>query len=402
MSSTATGLRFASALSCHEQTAVAVRDVVEQLEASMDGEADLVVAFATGAHVNRFDLVQRSLEHALKPQVLVGCSAEGVVGVQHEQEREPGISVLAARLPNVTLRPFRYDQLDLNALADAPDMLLEQTGTKGMDISALLMLADPFSTPLVKLLPAMNEAWGGAAIFGGMASSGRSAGENRLVADGQIIAEGAVGVAIGGAVDVGCVVSQGCRPIGQPFVITRAHRHIVQELGGRGALAVLQDMASQLSEEDKDLVRTNNLMVGRVINEYKDRFGRGDFLMRGLLGVDPDSGYVAIGDPQVRVGQTIQFHVRDRVTAREDFELLLDAQKLHDKPMGMLLCTCNGRGTRLFDQPHVDASIVHRAFGDVPLAGFFAAGELGPIGGETFLHGHTASLVTFRELKSGD
>ncbi|HEB60654.1 MAG TPA: hypothetical protein ENJ06_02415, partial [Phycisphaeraceae bacterium] len=140
---------------------------------------------------------------------------------------------------------------------------------------------------------------------------------------------------------------------------------------------------------------SRGLLLGKVIDEYKDHFGRGDFLIRGIIGADPKAGILAIEEP-LRVGQTVQLHVRDATTADEDLKLLLDGQKIHDQPAAALLVSCNGRGKKLFDQPHHDVLAVKQALGDIPLAGFFAAGEIGPIGNRSFLHGHTASLVLFR------
>ncbi len=239
-------------------------------------------------------------------------------------------------------------------------------------------------------------------MVGGIASGGEEVGENRLMLDDAILEEGAVGLSLSGDIDVQTTVSQGCRPIGQPFVITKAKRHVVQQLGGHNALQVIQEMAQELDEEDQQLVHDNGLLVGRVINEYKQRFGRGDFVVRGLIGVDQDQGYIAIGDPQVRIGQTIQFHVRDQKTAAEDLAMVLDLQKVHGPGAGGLLFTCNGRGTNLFDAPDTDANLIHGALGEMPLAGIFAAGELGPLGSEqtSFVHGHTASLVVFRSMNA--
>jgi small ligand-binding sensory domain FIST len=135
-----------------------------------------------------------------------------------------------------------------------------------------------------------------------------------------------------------------------------------------------------------------------VLNEYQDQFQRGDFLVRNVLGLDRDSGALGITE-RVRVGQTVQFHVRDADTADEDLHELL---KLHvcsheKRPGGAILFTCNGRGSRLFKQPDHDAQTIRAEIGDVPLAGFFAAGELGPVGGQNFIHGFTASVVLFEE-----
>ena len=176
--------------------------------------------------------------------------------------------------------------------------------------------------------------------------------------------------------------------------MTRANQNVIQELGGKPPLAQLQELFPSLTPAEKMLIQ-RGLHVGRVINEYQERFGRGDFLIRNVIGADPDSGAMAIGD-YVRTGQTVQFHVRDAASADEDLSLLLSQQQSGaSPPAGGLLFTCNGRGTRLFDQPHHDAALVRRFWNNLPLAGFFAQGELGPVGGKNFVHGFTASLVLF-------
>ena len=405
MSDPAEGMRFASALSIAGAAHEAVESVLADINKTMDGRADFVAFFATPHFIHHFAQIHDTLRAAMNATVVIGVSSMAVIGQQREVERGPGLSVIAARLPGVTLNPFTYDQLNwgddeaaAQSVRDAiwPQALGEATGQSSP--AAMIFLADPFSTPMAKVIPTFDAVFPGVPLVGGMASAAHKPGENRLVLAGNETRAGAVGVAIGGKVRIDCTVSQGCRPVGRPFVITKNQRHLVKELGGRNALSVLKETLENLSDEDRTLVETHDLLVGRVINEYKDHFGRGDFLLRSLVGYDPDAGYIAIGDPQVRAGQTIQFHVRDKETAREDFALLLEAQELHGPAAGAMLFSCNGRGSRLFGEPHMDASLVHKALGDVPLAGFFAAGEIGPVGRQNFVHGHTASLAVFRPV----
>ena len=189
------------------------------------------------------------------------------------------------------------------------------------------------------------------------------------------------------------LVSQGCRPIGNVYAVTRAEGNVIHELGGRPPLQRLQELVGTLSPEDRELVG-RGLHVGRVIDEYKAELGRGDFLIRGVMGVDPQSGALAVGD-RIEVGETIQFHVRDAATADEDLRTLL--QREAEPAAGALLFTCNGRGSRLFSVPDHDASLVSEKLGGLPLAGFNCAGEIGPVGGKNFLHGFTASIALFVE-----
>lgn len=389
-------MRFASAISDARDTKVALEHVLGQLSGTLGGPADLVFVFATGDHRDNAGLIQSQVAEALSPRVMLGATAEGVIGLNRELQQASGLSILAARLPGARLYPLNYEQLHGSGALNRPESFRQAVGGDDASIKAIVILADPYTTPISGLLGLAAHCWPGVPVVGGMASAAAQPGQNRLLINGQVLREGAVGVLIGGDVRVDCTLSQGCRPIGKPLVITKSKRHVVYELGGRNALAGIQEMIENLDEEDRQLIQTRGLMVGRVINEYKDRFGRGDFLIRSLLAVDHDSGYVAINDPQIRVGQTIQFHVHDRRTAMEDFQLLLEAQKLHGPAGGALLFSCNGRGKRLYEQPDTDARIVNEALGDVPLAGFFAAGEIGPVGDQNFMHGHTASLVVFR------
>ena len=231
--------------------------------------------------------------------------------------------------------------------------------------------------------------------MGGMASGAAEAGETILFHDRTIHRDGAVGARLPRAVPVRTLVSQGCRPIGQPLVVTRAERNLLQELGGRPALERLRETVGALPPPDQELV-SHGLHVGRVIDEYKSEHGLGDFLIRGVIGADPGTGAIAVGD-HLEVGQTLRFQVRDAATADEELRSLLEQEVAHlpGRAAGALLFTCNGRGSRMFGVPDHDAKLVSSFLGGAPLAGFFCAGELGPVGGKNFVHGFTASLAVF-------
>ena len=185
-------------------------------------------------------------------------------------------------------------------------------------------------------------------------------------------------------------------PIGDPFTVTAAEGSLVQELGGRPAMTRLQDLAAALTGRDRELL-TQGLQVGRVINEYGADWHQGDFLIRGVLGADPATGAIAVGD-EVEVGQTLQFHVRDADSADKDLQRILEQEAAAlggHRPAGALLFTCNGRGSRMFAEPDHDARLLAKILGDIPMAGFFCGGELGPVGGQNYLHTFTASIAVF-------
>jgi small ligand-binding sensory domain FIST len=260
--------------------------------------------------------------------------------------------------------------------------------------AVLLALGDPYSFPVELLLQRVAEEHPHVPVIGGMASAASQPGENVLISGGEVFHSGCVAVLVSGPIRIRTLVSQGCRPIGQHYVVTKAERNVIQQLGGVPAFQRLVEVYQTLATSEQAMVR-RGLHVGRVVTEYQDRFEQGDFLVRNVVGIDEQSGAIAIGD-YIRPGQTVQFHIRDADTADGELrQLLSQISREPMAPAGALLFTCNGRGTHLFPEPHHDAAAIARAWGPIPLAGFFAAGELGPIGGQNFLHGFTASLALF-------
>jgi small ligand-binding sensory domain FIST len=418
--------RTGSGLSGHLNTVQATGQACVQCADGLAGAtADLAMIFFTTHHSAQAEAIGRVVQRMLAPRCTLGVSAESVLGGETEFERVAGVSVLALSLPGVDLKTFRIEDLLPFVGPDSGPDLAAAAGMTGA-FRGTILLADPFSVPMNSLLPAIARARpevGGndtdlrrrpAPIIGGLASGAEKAGGNRLLLNGAVSRSGGVGVSFSGPVRIDALVSQGCRPIGQPMVITGGKGQIITSLGGKPALRALSEMIESLDEHSKSLLK-RGLFIGRAVNEYKDRFGRDDFLIRAVLGVDQNTESLAVAE-LLKVGQTVQFHVRDSTTASEDLALLLDGQRLHDEPIGALAFTCNGRGTRLFSTPNHDARAISRAFTHpraaeerakpgtpipdtqqpMPLAGFFAAGEIGPIGDGVFVHGQTASVALFR------
>jgi small ligand-binding sensory domain FIST len=426
-------LAVGAGLSANLDAVLAAEQVCERAAAGLGAigagvDTDLAVVFFSSHHVDQAEQIASVIRAELRPRCLLGVSAEAVVGGRTELEKAAGVSLLAARLPGVELVPFTAE-----SLPDSGDTSPEGVGKLGAaigageDLRGVFMFVDPFSAPLVNLLPALNRARGHgdaarrAPILGGMASGANSAGGNALLVNGRVLRGGLVGVGIKGRVRIDPVVSHGCRGFGPVMVVTKARKNLILELGGRPALMAVQEAVNALPKSDQALLK-RGLFMGRVIDERRERrgnperFGRDDYLIRNIVGADQESGGIATAD-FFRAGQTVRLHVRDARTADDDLAMLLDAQRLHEPPAGVMLITCNGRGARLFGRPNHDADAISRAFapeesaedrakageaiepgpGSVPLAGFFAGGEIGPVGEESFLHGHTACLAMFRE-----
>ena len=379
---------FAAALSEHPITASAVGEVAGEVLEAVGVAPDLALLFVTPPHAGALEDAAAAVRSVLSPSVLVGCAAVSVVGNGREVEEQPGVSLWAGHVGPV--EPVQ--------LVTERDLLGDDVTVGGwpaalaFDPVALLLVADPFSFPPDAFFTALEERHPGLPVIGGMASAARGPGGNRLALDGEVVTDGAVGAFLGPGVEVETVVSQGCRPIGQPFVVTRGERNVVHELAGRPAFERLVEIASHdLTQEEVALINAGQLHVGRVIDEHKVDFESGDFLVRNVIGGDQATGAIAVND-LVEMGATLQFHLRDARTADEELRHLVGGRRAD----AALLFTCNGRGTHLFQVPDHDASVLADALERRPVAGFFAAGEFGPVGGRNFVHGFTASIALLR------
>jgi small ligand-binding sensory domain FIST len=388
---------YAAALSTNANTRQAIEEVVSHALGALQGTPDLAVVFFSAHHLAGANDLASSLMQRLTPRCLIGCNAESVACNEQEVEGSPALSLWLARWTKpVELEPFH---LVMERTPDGASLLGWPDGILGADPeqAAVLLLGDPFTFPVDAFLDQLNQNHRGLRVMGGMASGIGGPGQCRLLLGERVLSQGAAGVLLQGPVRLRSIVSQGCRPIGRHLVITKGQENIISELGGKPPLVHLQQLWNDLDERDRELFQ-QGLHIGRVINEYRDTFQRGDFLVRNVLGMDRETGSLAITD-RIRIGQTVQFHVRDAETADEDLHALLqmDLSAHEQRPAGALLFTCNGRGTRLFSEPNHDAGVIQTEAGKLPLAGFFAQGELGPVGGQNFIHGFTASVVLFEE-----
>jgi small ligand-binding sensory domain FIST len=375
-------VRYAAALSERPDAADAAADVTTEILGRVGPEPELAVLFVTPPHRAAVGDIADAVRTALRPGTLLGAAAVAVLGPRREVEQTPGVSLFAARLGSAPL----------------PVRLRAEEATEGWRINGLpadvgarsmLLIADPFTFPVDLLLTELARDHPGLAVVGGMASAATGPGGNRLLVDDAAYPDGAVGALLAEDVSADAVVSQGCRPIGRPYIVTRGEGHVIYELGGRPALDRLVATLEHLSSADRQLAE-QGLHCGVVIDETKDEFERGDFLIRGVLGVDQGTGAVAIGDV-VPVGSTVQFQVRDATSADDDLHAVLAGRSA----AGALVFTCNGRGRRMFGTPDHDATVVGDLLGTAAIAGMFCAGELGPVGGRNAVHGFTASIAIF-------
>ena len=387
---------FAAGISDQTDPPKALETAVAQALPSLQGKpAHAVFLFVSGLYRTEWQPLLRRLRKELGAPLLLGCTAGGVLGAEKELERSPALSLSLAHLPGVKLHPFTVTPQEL-AEQQEPGFWIEKTGVNPKEEPAGILLPDPFSCDAMALVAGLNAVYPKMPLIGGLASGAAEAGGNALFYNDGIVPEGAVGVLLTGDILLQTVVSQGCRPIGRPYIITRAEENVILELAGQPAMGTLQQLYGELPEADKKLAR-EALLLGVVMDEYKEKFQRGDFLIRNLIGMDPSVGALAVGD-RVQTGQTVQFHVRDAVSSREDLETLLSQRAPAQSGFsGGLLFSCLGRGRELYGEPDVDVRTIRRALGGgCPVAGFFCNGEIGPVGPRDYIHGFTASLGLFR------
>ncbi len=386
-------MSYASSFSTNSDTLSAVDAACREVLSGLAGESpNLAFLFLTHAHSANFEKAAARVQQTLGTSVLLGCAAESIAGNDQEIEGDPGVSLWAANLSGAQVEPFR---LLFRSTADGLvcDGFPEFPAEGAADIRTVIAIGEPYTSSSDFIIDQLGDIAPGVPLVGGMASGGQGRGQNRLFYQGECLDEGAVGVVIRGGPAVKSVVSQGCRQIGHTYVVTKSERNLIFELGGKPALERLQETWQEISGDDQRLVQ-QGLHVGVVMNEYQESFNIGDFLIANVLGADQANGSIAIGN-FVRTGQTVQFHVRDARSADEELRHMLERETQDRKIDAALLFSCNGRGTRLFPQPNHDASTVRSVCGPVPLAGFFAQGEFGPVGKKNYIHGFTASVVLF-------
>lgn len=408
-------MQWVSALSTRPSLEAAIKDVAEQAQRQLQASPDLAFVFISSAFASEYSRLVPLLQEVLTVPTLIGCSGGGVVGVDaggHIQEVEgrAALSLTLAHLPEVSVQAFHLLPEDLPDLDSPPNAWIDLIGVPVQEQPQFVLFASPTSPGVSELLQGLDFAYPGCIKVGGLASVNSLSGTSGLFCNDHHYEDGIVGVALSGNLILETIVAQGCRPIGQPYRIAAAERNILTQLEEqtgeescgltRTPLEVLQGLFQELSESDRALAQ-HSLFVGVAQSAFKQNLEQGDFLIRNLLGVDPRTGAIAVGD-RLRIGQRIQFHLRDADASAEDLRTLLARYQMQNgpaSPAGALMFSCMGRGAGLYEQPNFDSQLFTQHIHGVPLSGFFCNGEIGPVGDTTFLHGYTSVFGICRQAQ---
>ena len=414
MNSTTT-MKWTSSLSVAARPEEALAEVLAELKSKLAGmRPDIAFLFVSPKHRAAYTQIAATVLKQLSPRHVLGCSGGGIIGGGREAEQSPALSVSAVSMPNVEFHPIRIEDANLPDLDSGPKAWQQLIGLKTdaatgneQDTPQFILLADPFSIRVEDMLAGFDFAYPQSVKVGGLASGARSAGQNALYLDDHTYNDGAVGLALSGDVRIDPLVAQGCRPLGKLMSVTRCQRNLLIELDKRRALDVMGELIGQADEHERDLIRHTSLFLGLVMDPFKKGTpGPGDFLIRNLLGMDEKRGVLAVGGI-LREGQNVQFHLFDASAASDDLSAVLrrysterlnasKGEALPSPPRGALLFSCLGRGERLYGHPNHDSDAFRAQLGDVPLAGFFCNGEIGPVSGTTYVHGYTSCFGIFR------
>jgi small ligand-binding sensory domain FIST len=388
----------------------ALRKAAREVRAHFNSDkADLGLLFISSAYRAEAVDLWPILKEELHITHLLGCTGGGVIGAGKEVEDRPAISLTVAVLPDVEIIPFHVTQERLPDADGGPKAWRELVHVVPEQQPSFLVLSDPFSIDSDALLAGLDFAFPQAVKVGGLTSGGSNPNEHLLLSDQKILSKGAVGVALCGDIFVEAVVAQGCRPVGEPLTITESDSNILLGVDGKPPLAYVQEMYEKANLRDKELMQSS-LFLGLLMDPFKNDPKQGDFLVRNIIGLDQNRGIMAIGAP-LRAGQTVQFHLRDAATSRDDLQLMLsNSQSAKMKTMaagnpaaaGAMLFSCLGRGKRLYGEADHDSALFKSVVGDIPVGGFFCNGEIGPVGGKTYLHGYTSSIAVFSPRKKSE
>ncbi len=391
---------IASRLIAGTDPVTAATDAAREVAATLGGPADLVVVFASRELCGDPGAIRDAIAAELAPAHLIGCMGAGVVGDGQEIEDRPALVVWGAILPGARITPlravgWRTTDGDIEVAGWPTEAGGGETSGLPGDDDVVIALADPYTFPIDILMRTISDAPWRPPVVGGLAAGGERPGEHVLWLDDHVMHDGLVALSIGG-INLITAVSQGCTAVGPEMVVTDADgQGRIYALAGVPALTKLEQILDGLDDRALELVN-GGITLGIVMNENKPDYDSGDFLMRGILGANPDDGSIHVGE-QVRIGQTVRLHVRDDISADSDLNSVTRAAStaLDDDIAGALVFTCIARGSAMFTAPHHDAAVIADRFGDPPVAGLFCNGEFGAVGGRTFLHGFTATIAVF-------
>ncbi len=388
-------MSWASAMGVGARLETAVTEAAGQLEGEFPARRpDLAIVFASSAYGQAIESLPQMLRSLLGDSLLFGCNATGLIGGGIEEEQEPGIAILCGSLPDVALSTLHLEQATLPPLTTSREHWWRMLDVGPESAASFVLLADPATIDAESCARGLDRAYPGATVIGGLSSGSQAPGAARLLANDSLHRSGAMLLALTGNIVIDTVLAQGCKPIGDPLFVTACDGNLISELDGRRPKELLTALFSQLDEADRTGFG-DSLCIGLALPGPRQSVGAGDFLIRNVLGLDPDSGALWVG-ARLAQNAVVQFHLRDRGAASQELETRLgESLVARPPPLAALLFACAGRGRHLFGVTGHDSGTLRRQV-DIPVAGMFSAGEIAPVQGATFLHSFSSAFGLIR------
>lgn len=394
-------MRWTSAVDTDNSLPAAVSRTAAKIFADLGKqEPDLLTVFVSAQHAAHFEELSHLLLREFESSYLFGCCAVGVIGGGREIEDRPALSLTGAVLPGVRMKGVHLDAAQVPPVYAEPRLWEDALHLTASQQPSFLILADPFSFETESFVKGLDRVYPSATKIGGLASGARQVGSTALYLGNEVHRSGAIALALTGNVRIDTVVAQGCRPVGDPMFVTMAHENLIRELDGHPPRDVLASLFESLPAADRELF-SQSLFLGLAMRADANQYVPGDFLIRNILGMDPQSGALWV-NAHVPANSVVQFHLRDASTSAYDLERALThhrASTLSAPSSGALLFSCAGRGMGLYGQADHDSNAFRRLIADVPIGGFFGNGEIGPVQNSTYLHGYTSAFAVFSERK---
>ena len=363
----------------------------------LGGAADTVLVFATVEHLQNERGLLADLQQVTMAEKIVGCSGLGVLTGQGEIDAGPGIAVAALSSDTITTDPFLYQPLRERD-REMGEWLAPRFGNVSQGNKILALFPDTYNTQPQALIQGLEEGLGYIPLVGAGCSENAAAGRSYQICGAQITTNAAAGLLLRGEFATTIGITQGCQPVTEAMVVTKGENNLIFEIDHRPAFEVFSRVigAPLLANLRRALAF---VFLGVPAEREKNSVAAGDYLIRNIIGIEPQKGILAIGD-EVWEGQKIVFTLRDGQRARDDLTQMLQRQSAQlggRKPGLGLYFNCCARGPALYGLPGIDTAYIQNVLGDFPLIGFFGNFELGPLGGKNHLLAYTGVLVLISE-----
>lgn len=379
-------MHWVSAHSTHEDFELAWAQVRGEINQTLDGDVSFLMVFVSAHPRSVWPNVARYVAASYPHAQFFGGTTRGTISSAHAFEEEPSIVVMAASFSaesNVEVVYLPAENGETRHHVAAVDWT---------DVQGAMIIADPFSGDAEEIVRMLDEVAPQTPTIGGLLCGGSSSGDHALWDRSGMHEEGALLVLLRGKLRLAPVVAAGAMPIGEPYIVMKQRGNLVDMLDSGEPVAVITSIVQR--EQRERAIQWEELVIGLDANDDDLSMSPPEYLMRGIIGVDPERGSIAV-DASLRPYQTVRFHVRDAPAARQALREHLSetreaksTQTLH----AAIVFNSEARDSSFFGSAHADARAIARLCAPAACAGIFCSEEIGPSTDKTVLHQFSTTI----------